>query len=117
MARSNEAPLWAAFSAGGVVAALVGPGLIFLLGIAGTLGLFGAHEAFGYDHLRATVGHPLVRLVLFPIVTLPMWHWAHRFRYVLVDLGLRRVRLLVAGVCYTVALGVTVGAGYALWRL
>jgi len=117
MARSNEPVLWAMFGAGGMVAALVGPIVILLLGIAGTLGIFGAREMFAYDHLHHVLEHPLVRIVLFPGIVLPMWHWAHRFRYVLVDLGLRRAGFLVAGICYTIALGVTGFAGYSLWRL
>ena len=118
MARSNEPILWATFSAGGVVAALCGPALIFLLGVAGTLGWLGTAQMFSYDHVRGlVVGHAIVRLVLFPIIVLPMWHWAHRFRYVLVDMGLHAIRLPIAATCYTTALAVTGGAAYVLWTL
>ena len=118
MARSNEPILWATFSAGGVVAALIGPALIFLLGLAGSLGWLGTAEMFSYDHLhRLFVGHPIAKLVMFPIIVLPMWHWAHRFRYVLVDMGLHAIRVPIAGICYTTALAVTGSAGWVLFNL
>jgi len=117
MARSNEPIVWALFGAGGMVAALFGPILIFLLGIAASMGLLGAAEMFSYAHMRDLVAHPLVRIVLFGIISLPMWHWAHRFRYILVDLGLRSIRLLVAVACYGTALALTAAAALVLWQL
>jgi len=117
MARSNEPVLWALFGAGGMVAALVGPVLVLLLGIAGTLDLFGARAMFAYAHFGQVTASALVRLALFPVIALPMWHWAHRFRYILVDLGMRRAPLAIAGVCYTVALAVTGCAAVVLWNL
>ena len=118
MARSNEPVLWATFSAGGVVAALLGPAFVFLLGLAGSLGLLDAPRMLSYERMHAlTSGHLIVKLVIFPIAVLPMWHWAHRFRYVLVDMGLRSIRLPIAGVCYTTALAVTGAAAYVLWIL
>lgn len=80
--RRTAAPLWwLLFSAGGVVAALLMPIAILVTGIAVPAGWVSA------DSLLALVRHPLGRLVLFGLVSLSLFHWAHRFRYALVDLG------------------------------
>jgi len=81
MARSNEPIWWSLFSAGGVVAAFFLPVTILITGIVVPAGWLKAEE------LRELVGHPLTRLYLFVLISLPMFHWAHRFRYVAVDLG------------------------------
>ena len=38
------------------------------------------------------VDHPLVRLALFGLIMLSLFHWAHRFRYTLYD-GLQLIQL------------------------
>ena len=59
--RSAEPLLWLVFSAGGVVAALVLPMLLFLFGVAFPLGWLTPPSA---AHLAAVIGHPLTRLAL-----------------------------------------------------
>ena len=53
--RSAEPLLWMMFSAGGVVAALVLPVLLFLFGVAFPLGWLTPPVS----HLAAVIGHPL----------------------------------------------------------
>ena len=117
MARSNEPLLWSLFSVGGVVAALFGPVIIVLIGLAGPLGLFSGEPGVAYDRLRDLVSSPIVRIALFVIIVPPMFHWAHRFRFTLVDLGLRGVRRPIAVLCYGIAIAVTLAAAIVLWRL
>ncbi len=74
MARSNEPFWWSLFSAGGVVAAFFLPVTILITGILVPAGWLMAED------LRVLVGHPLTRLYLFVLISLPMFHWAHRFR-------------------------------------
>jgi len=69
MAKSNEPIWWSLFSAGGVVAA-------FFLPISGSS---------LYDLLH----HWLTRIYLFLVISLPLFHWAHRFRFAVADLGLK----------------------------
>jgi fumarate reductase subunit D len=106
--------LWLLFSAGGTVAALFYPVHLLLLGIAFPLGWLAAP---GYESLHALVAHPLVRLYLFVFISLPLFHWAHRFRYTLYDgLQLKHLTALIACLCYgSAALG-TLAAAYALVR-
>ena len=113
MAKSNEPIWWSLFSAGGVVAALLIPVHIILLGIAGPLGWLG--DALNYGRMADLVAHPIVRLYCFVLISLPLFHWAHRFRFTLVDLGLHSINMLLAVVCYGAAIAGTLFAAQLLW--
>jgi succinate dehydrogenase subunit D len=115
MAKSNEPIWWSLFSAGGVVAALLVPVHIFLTGIAWPLGILPA-DTLQFPRMQALLAHPAVRLYCFILISLPLFHWAHRFRFTLVDLGLKRIRTLIAVLCYGAAIGGTVTAAVILWR-
>ena len=108
MARSNEPIWWSLFSAGGVVAAFFLPVTILITGIVVPAGWLQAEE------LRELVEHPLTRLYLFVLISLPLFHWAHRFRYVAVDFGLRKLSGVLPFVCYGTAILGTVMAIFAL---
>ena len=113
--RSNEPFLWSLFSSGGMIAALVFPILLFLFGLAFPLGWL---EAPSYGSLLTLVRHPLVRLVLFGLCSLPLFHGAHRFRFTLYDgLQIKHLNDLIAVVCYGSAVVGTVLAGYILWNI
>lgn len=114
MAKSNEPIWWSLFSAGGVVAALLVPVNIFLTGIAGPLGILPG-DFLQYDKMHALMANPLVRLYCFVLISLPLFHWAHRFRYTLVDLGLKGIHTLIAVVCYGAAIVGTIAAAVVLW--
>jgi fumarate reductase subunit D len=112
---SNEALLWTLFSAGGVVAALLIPVHLFLFGVAFPLGLL---KPPTYEYLRALLGSPLVRIYFFLLCSLPLFHWAHRFRYTLYDgLQVKHLNELIFTLCYGGAVTGTVLAGYLLWSL
>lgn len=80
------------------MAAFLVPVHILLTGIAVPAGWIG--DAFAYERILPLVTHPLSRLYLFVLITLPLFHWAHRFRFTLADLGLHGARRLVAVLCY-----------------
>jgi len=113
--RSSEPLWWSLFAAGGVVAALFVPVLILLTGIVAPVGWAG--QAFAYERIAALVGHPLSRLFLFTVISLPLFHWAHRFRFTLVDLGFRGARSAIAIACYGAAIVGTAVAAFVLIRL
>lgn len=107
--------LWLLFSAGGTVAALLFPIHLFLLGLAFPLGWA---EPPGYESLYSIVRHPLTRLYLFGIISLPLFHWAHRFRYTLYDgLQLKHLTRFIAVICYGAALAGSAAAAYTLLGL
>ena len=107
--------MWTLFSAGGVIAALLFPVHLFLNGLAFPLGWV---DAPSYEAVRSLVQHPVTRLYLFAIISLPLFHWAHRFRYTLYDgLQLYHLTVLIAVLCYGAALGGSAVAAYTLWNL
>ena len=113
--RSNEPFLWALFSAGGVVAALLVPVLLFLYGLAFPLGWLVPPS---YQSTLALVRHPQTRLVLFVLCSLPLFHWAHRFRFTLYDgLQIKHLNEVIIVFCYGGAVVGTALAGYVLWNI
>lgn len=112
-ASKSEPVFWSLFGAGGVVAAFFAPVLILLLGIAVPLGWVPA-DAVAYDRMFEVVKHPLVKLFIFVVIALPFFHWAHRFRFVVYDLGLRVARGPVAVICYGLAVAGTLAAAWIL---
>ena len=115
MGRPLTPFLWLLFSAGGTVAALLFPIHLLLNGLAFPLGWL---PGPGYESLRSLVGHPLARLYLFVLVSLPLFHWAHRFRYTLYDgLQLKHLTMLIAVLCYGAAVVGSLAAAYTLWNM
>ena len=113
--RSNEPLLWVLFSAGGVVAALLIPVHLFLFGLAFPLGWI---DAPTYESLLSLVQNPLGKLYLLVLCTLPLFHWAHRFRYTLYDgLQIKHLNELVNTFCYGGAIVGTAVAVYLIWRI
>src|SRR5438093_1729529 len=115
MARPITPLLWLLFSAGGTVAALLFPVHLFLTGLAFPLGWL---EAPRYEFLQRLVTHPLIRLYLFVLISLPLFHWAHRFRYTLYDgLPLKHLTELIAVLCYGAALLRKAITAHQLWNI
>ncbi len=111
--QSDEAFFWTLFSAGGVVAALLIPVQLFLFGVAMPLGWV---QAPSYEHLVALLRMPLVRIYLFILCSLPLFHWAHRFRYTLYDgLQVKHLNEVIFTLCYGGAIAGSVVAAYLLW--
>ncbi len=109
---SNEGFLWLLFSAGGVVAAILIPIQLFLFGLAFPLGWLPQPS---YDHLVYLMSSPWVRLYLFVMCSLPLFHWAHRFRFTLYDgLQVKHLNEVIFAFCYGGALVGTVLAAYLL---
>jgi fumarate reductase subunit D len=111
-ARTMTPFLWLLFSVGGTLAALVFPVHLFLTGLAFPLGWL---EAPRYEWLHGLVRHPIGRLYVFAVISLPLFHWAHRFRYTLYDgLQLKHLTRFIAVLCYGTAVAATAVAAYTL---
>jgi fumarate reductase subunit D len=113
--RSHEPIFWTLFSAGGVVAALLLPVYLFIFGLAVPL-----HWIHGpaYASLLALIQTPLARICLFVMCSLPLFHFAHRFRYTLYDgLQIKHLNEVVFAGCYGIAVLGTIAAGWLLWRI
>ncbi len=98
------------FAVGGVLTALAVPVHVLLNNVAAPLG-FVPPETIGYERMARLVANPLVKLYLLALIAFGLFHWAHRFRYILIDLGVTGARRLIAVLTYGSAiLGAAVGA-------
>lgn len=96
--RSNEAPVWLLFGAGGFIAAFLLPVHIFIYGIAIPLGWL--HDP-GYAATLALLQHPLTRIYLGFLLFFCFFHAAHRIRTTFIDVfDMRKLNPLLAGICY-----------------
>ncbi|RLA03249.1 MAG: fumarate reductase subunit D [Gammaproteobacteria bacterium] len=112
MSVSNKPIIWSLFAAGGTVTALLTPVLILIFALAVPFGLLDA-ETFSYTRLHLMLECPLIRLVVFGVLFLSLWHSAHRLRITLHDFGIRADGLAVF-LFYGVAAIATVLLGIAL---
>ena len=102
---------WFMFAQGGVLAAVLLPVHILFQGILGPLGYVNVAE----PNNTGLIGNPIVKLYLLVLIALPFFHFAHRLRYLLVDLGVPAARSVPAQVVfYGGAIAVTVLTIYVL---
>ena len=87
---------WFMFAQGGVVAAVLLPVHIVLNGILGPLGV--VRVVTPSD--TAVLSNPIVKLYLLVLIAVPFFHFAHRLRYLLVDLGVPAARSVPAQVVF-----------------
>jgi fumarate reductase subunit D len=107
--------LWIMFGAGGTIAALLFPVHLLLVGLIFPLGWL---DPPTHGALRSLMTHPLARVYLFVFISLPLFHWAHRFRYTLYDgLQIKHLTLLIVVLCYGAALAGSALAAYTLLTL
>jgi fumarate reductase subunit D len=116
MKRSNEPIFWSLFGAGGMLAALIGPALVFITGIAVPLGIVFPADTMRYDHMLAFSSHWAGKCFLFAVIALFLWHAAHRIAIVLHDFGVHAVTLVKVA-CYGFAFAGTVIAAWTLLGL
>lgn len=86
MKRSNEPLWWLPFAAGMMLDAMVAPALIVITGILVPFGLIES------DRLQALLLHPLIRALLFVMISATFFHAAHRLRFALPDIGLKALK-------------------------
>jgi len=106
MKRSNAPVYWSLFGAGGMLAALVAPGVVLVL-IAGGI---------GYREIHALATNLIGKAFLFAVASLFLWHAAHRIFHALHDFGIRAgpVAWLL---CYGVAIAGTLVSASALFAI
>jgi fumarate reductase subunit D len=116
MKRSNAPIFWGLFGAGGMLAALLGPMLVFITGIAVPLGLLLPRELMSYPRMLAFAQHGAGKGFVFVVIALFAWHAAHRIFHSLHDVGVRRGALAQA-LCYGAAVLITLLAALSLLSL
>ena len=116
MKRSNAPIFWLLFGAGGMLAALLGPMLVFITGLAVPLGWPLPADLLSYPRMLAFAQHWIGKGFLFVVISLFAWHAAHRLLCSLHDLGIHK-GLVAKLACYGSALALTVITGSSLLRL
>jgi len=116
MKRSHEPIFWSLFGAGGMLAALIGPALVFITGIAVPFGFGLPADTLSYAHMLAFAQSWIGKLLLLAVIALFMWHAAHRIAIVLHDFGVHAV-VVTKVVCYGLAFAGTVIAAWTLLTL
>lgn len=102
--RSNEPIFWSLFGAGGMLTAFVTPAMILVTGILVPLGL--PMDGLSYESMHAFASNWLAKLILLAVLSLPLWHAAHRIFHGLHDLGVGGNRRAYMVICYgSAALG------------
>ena len=104
--RSNAPIYWSLFGAGGLLSALVAPGVALVL-LGGML---------TYTQATAVAHNLLGKAFLFAIASLFLWHAAHRIYHAIHDFGIKP-GFGAWLVCYGVALGGTLVSASALLRI
>lgn len=105
---------WFLFANGGVITALLLPVHVLVQGILGPLGIVPVVDQH-YDTWIRALGNPLVKLYLLVLITFAFFHFAHRIRYLLTDLGVHAAKTLPAQVVFYG--GAVVGTLIAVWIL
>jgi succinate dehydrogenase subunit D len=96
---------WFLFSQGGVLTALLLPVHVLVQGILGPLGFAPVVDRH-YDTWVNVLGNPLVKLYLLVLFAFAFFHYAHRLRYFLVDVGVHAARSVPAQVVFYGGAGV-----------
>jgi fumarate reductase subunit D len=113
MKRSNAPIFWALFGAGGMLAALIAPMLVFITGVAIPAGLGLPPDAMRYDRMLAFAHNGFAKIALIAVISLFLWHGGLRMYHSLHHLGFHTgtgSKILIHGV----ALLGTVAAAWAL---
>ena len=113
MKRSNAPIFWLLFGAGGMLAALVGPVLVLITGIAVPLRFLVPRDLMSYSHVLAFSQNWLGKILVFAVVSLFLWHAGKRIYHTLHDLGVH-AGTLAQLLCYGLPFLGTLVAAYWL---
>jgi fumarate reductase subunit D len=114
--RSNAPVFWVLFGAGGMLAALFGPVLVLISGIAAPLGSAPPAGVLSYARMLALARHWWGKAFLFIVIALFAWHAMHRIFHSLHDLGMRTGTVAKLA-CYGGALVITLVSAVSLLSL
>lgn len=90
---------WFMFANGGVITALLVPVQVLVQGILGPLHIVPVVDQH-YDTWIQVLGNPLVKLYLLVLILFAFFHFAHRTRYFLADLGFHAAKSVPAQVVF-----------------
>jgi fumarate reductase subunit D len=106
--KSTEPLWWIPFAGGMMIDAMVMPALIIITGLLIPLGVVRPEALF------TLLNNPLVRFVLFVVISFTFFHAAHRLRFVLPDLGMHFLRPVLIGLYFLAILAAIATGAMAL---
>jgi fumarate reductase subunit D len=109
MPVAKKSVVWGLFAAGGTVAAFLFPAIIalFLLVAVGRV-----PDGLEFESLRGFTAAWTGKIILFFVISLTLWHAAHRLRVVFHDFGVRKDKIIAKAVYLVAALGTVLTAYY-----
>jgi fumarate reductase subunit D len=113
MSIARKAVVWGLFAAGGTLSAFLFPALIglFLLVAIGAV-----PPGLQFDGIYAFASNWAGKCALFLVISLSLWHAAHRLRVVFHDFGVRKDKAVANAVYLVAAVGTLLTAFY-LYRI
>ncbi len=111
-----EPLIWVLFGAGIMVGTMLMTGWLAVVGVAAPLGLIPA-DALAFERAHALGSSLIGRLLLVPIIALPLWKGAHHVRHLSIDSGGGERDAVVAPLLYLIATAGSVMAILAVIRL
>ena len=109
MAIARKSVVWGLFAAGGTVAAFLFPALIALFLLIATGKVPAGLE---YDNIRGFAASLPGKFLLFIVISLALWHAAHRLRVVFHDFGVRMDKTIARAVYLVAVIGTVMTAFY-----
>ena len=109
MPVAKKSVVWGLFAAGGTVAAFLFPAVIalFLLVATGRV-----PDGLEFESLQGFASTWTGKVILFFVISLALWHAAHRLRVVFHDFGVRKDKIIAKAVYLVAALGTVLTAYY-----
>ena len=109
MAIAKKAIVWGLFAAGGTVSSFVFPALItlfFLTAVGNT------PDGLQFAPIHEFATSLLGKACLFIVISLSLWHAAHRLRVVFHDFGVRKDKVVANAVYLAAGIGTAMTAFY-----
>ena len=113
MTIANKSVVWGLFAAGGTIAAFIFPTLIALFLL---IALGKVPDGLQFENIHQFATNGLGKIILFVVISLSLWHAAHRLRVVFHDFGVRKDKV-VANAVYLVALIGTIMTAFYLYTI
>ncbi len=112
MKRPIEPFFWTLFGGGGAISSLFLPVLLVITGLAIPLGWIDV----SYERWLTLLSPWYSKILILAIVSMSMFHWAHRFRFTLHEgLQLQPYDKPIAIFCYSMAAFVSGFTVFVLW--
>jgi fumarate reductase subunit D len=113
MKRAVAPVFWLLFGAGGMLAALTGPALVLITGLAAPTGIGLSPDFMSFARACSFAQNPFGKLILFGIIALFFWHGAERIYLTLRDMHAGG-KLMLMWICYGTAGALTLVTAAAL---